>query len=405
MSETTTENKTTESDKSPTTTPTQNNAPATTGDNKSVAVTNAKANPFKAIALILESVRVSLENAKEDGKAPRWIRMVRIREFQGGSDYISKAVIPVLGGLNTAMWFLMNLTLQAKDMLTQADAAKAMWEVSSEMLNVVASDEFATAIAKVINPNAGDQTSPLSGISSVLKEVDGFVDRIPSPEDLELLGNEFFRLLSVELLPLDASDLNDKTELHINLNTTGKLRLIQMGLGTSMTVRGLGADKNGTQDITYLGSRRLIQGSSLAPKALLKWGSDPKKLDTVYEFTFTGTPSTNTAVTAKDTTTTSPTKKEDGVGADLIEVNNLLDKLGYPSDTTAQKNVFDDKLAQRLRTFQKLNGLVVNGKLDNSTINRLIHFNFETKSIERAVAYNVNKLPDGFDATKNEPVA
>lgn len=391
----------TDSNKNLQTNSSDSNPPATT-DSKALSpvVAKASANPFKAIAMVLASVRVSLENPKEEGKAPRWIRMVRIREFQGDSDYISKAVIPVLGGLNTAMWFLMDLTLKAKDMLAQADAAKAMWEVSSEMLTVVASDDFSTAIAQVINPDAGKQTSPLSGIRDVIGKVDGFVDRIPSPEDLELLGNEFFRLLSVELLPLDATDLNDKTELHLNLNTTGKLRLIQMGLGKSMTVRGLGADKGGTQDITYLGSRRLIQGSTPAPKALLKWGSDPKKLDTVYEFTFTGTPATGTEVS-----TTTPAKKEDGVGADLIEAHNLLDKLGYPAETTAVKNTFDEALAKRLRTFQKLNGLVVNGKLDNSTINRLMHFNFETKSIERAVAYNATKLPEGFDNSKNEPVA
>jgi hypothetical protein len=56
----------------------------------------ARANPFRAIALLLKSVRESLEGVKRTGQAPRWVRIARIRNFQGGTDYISKGVIPAI---------------------------------------------------------------------------------------------------------------------------------------------------------------------------------------------------------------------------------------------------------------------------------------------------------------------
>jgi murein L,D-transpeptidase YcbB/YkuD len=78
-----------------------------------------------------------------------------------------------------------------------------------------------------------------------------------------------------------------------------------------------------------------------------------------------------------------------------------LEKSGYLEPAIADKTVFGDDLAKRLRTFQKLNGLTVNGKLDNSTLNRLMNFNFESNSIERAVPYDASKLPAGFDNSKD----
>jgi hypothetical protein len=355
------------------------NPPAVVDSNKAVVSTaDAKANPFKAIALLLGAVRESLEGVKTAGKAPRWIRIVRIREFQGGSDYISKAVIPAVNGFSTALLHLMNLTLQAKDLLAQADSAKALWEVSADLLKTVTTDEFATSIAQVYDPAITNTTNPLSSVGSAIDVVSKFVDRIPSPEDLELIGGELFRLLSIELLPLDESGLGKTTEKHVNINTSGKLRLIQLGLNSTITVRGLGTDKKGEFPVIYLGSRRLWKTADLPVKAIAQWG-DAKKAETVYEFNFT-------AATE---------------GADLTEANDLLEKLGYIEPAVGNKKAFTDELAKRLRTFQVINGLTVNGKLDNSTINRLLHFNFETKSIQRAIAFEAGKLPTGFDNSKD----
>jgi hypothetical protein len=363
------------------------NPPAVVDSNKAVvSAADAKANPFKAIALLLESVRESLEGVKTAGKAPRWIRIVRIREFQGSGDYISKGVIPAVNGFSTALLHLMNLTLQAKDLLAQADSAKALWEVSADLLKTVTTDEFATSIAQVYDPAITNTTNPLSSVGSAIDVVSKFVDRIPSPEDLELIGGELFRLLSIELLPLDESGLGKTTEKHININTSGKLRLIQMGLKSAITVRGLGTDKKGELPVIYLGSRRLWKTADLPTKAVAQWG-DAKKAETVYEFNFAAT--------------------TEGEGADLTEANDLLEKLGYvePAVAAGNKKAFTDELAKRLRTFQVINGLTVNGKLDNSTINRLLHFNFETKSIQRAIAFEAGKLPNGFDNSKDIPAS
>jgi hypothetical protein len=336
-----------------------------------VPAADAKANPFKFIALILDSVLTSLEGIKEQTKAPRWIRIVRIREFQGEGDYISKAVIPAVNGFSTALLHLMNLTLQAKDMLFQADSAKALFEVSAEMLKTVTTDEFALAIAQAIDPETSNTTNPLSGVGGAIDVVGKFVDRVPSPEDLDLIGGILFKLLSIELLPLDESGLGETTETHININTSGKLRLIQLGLNSPITIRGLGKDKKGEYTVTYLGSRRLWKTANLPKKAVAKWENE-----TVYELDATE-------------------------GADLVEVNDLLEKSGYVDPAVANKKAFGDELAKRLRTFQAVNGLTINGKLDNSTINRLLHFNFETKSIERAIAFDAAKLPTGFDNSKD----
>jgi hypothetical protein len=219
----------------------------------------------------------------------------------------------------------------------------------------------------------------LGGASNVIKEVGKFVNRVPSPEDLELIGGELFRLLSIELLT-DDKGLGKSTENHININKSGKLRLIQMGLSKPIKIRGLGKNKEGEQDITYLGSRRLWKTADLPDKTLAQWPElgDTKK-ETVYEFVF--------AAATK--------------GVDLVETNDLLEKSGYLEPAIADKTVFGDDLAKRLRTFQKLNGLTVNGKLDNSTLNRLMNFNFESNSIERAVPYDASKLPAGFDNSKD----
>ena len=336
---------------------------------------DANANPFKAIALLLKSVRESLEGAKEGtGQAPRWVRIARIRNFQGDTDYISKGVIPAVdSGLAFSILYLTHLTLQAKDLLFQADAAKALVEVSGEMLITVTQDEFAQALTEVVGQKG--VSNPLSGAGGVIKTVLSFADKIPGPEDLDLIGKQLYGLLCVELL-VDKTGLGKTTEQHVDMKASGKLRLLEMALNKSIKIRGLGKDKSGEQDIKFLGGRRVWQAAAteLPAKAVGKWG-EGQAVETIYEFTFTG--------------------------EDIEETNNLLEKLGYAEPAPADKKVFGAELARRLRRFQTLNGLKVTGELDNPSLNRLMHLDYDAKTLERAKPFDATQLPTNFDDTKN----
>ncbi|PZN72753.1 MAG: hypothetical protein DM484_24065 [Candidatus Methylumidiphilus alinenensis] len=331
------------------------------------------ANPFKAIALLLQSVRQSLEGIKNTGQAPRWVRIARIRGYQGETDYISKAVIPAVDkGLAYTILYLSHLTLMARDLLFQADAAKALVEVSGDMLKTVTTQEFSKSLADVVGQKG--VTNPLAVAGGSIDTVISFVDKIPEPADLDLIGKELYGLLCVEQLPLDEAGLGRATESHLNITASGKLRLLQMALNKPITIRGLGKDKSGEQDITFLGGRRVWQAAELPAKALGLWG-EGSDAETLYEFAF--------------------------VGQDIEEANNLLEKLGYVEPAVIEKKVFGDALACRLRRFQKINELTVTGKLDNPSLNRLMHLNFDTKTLERAKPFDATQLPQGFDDTQN----
>ena len=352
--------------------PNTSNLPVATGTGLTPAEANA--NPFKAIALLMQSVRESLEGIKRPGQAPRWVRIARIRDYQGETDYISKGVIPAVDkGLAFTIVYLSYLTLQAKDLLFQADAAKALVEVSGEILKTVTKDEFTQSLAEVVGQKG--VSNPLSGAGGVIDTVMTFVDKIPEPEDLELIGKELYGLLCVEQLPLDENGLGKATEKHINMMTSGKLRLLEMALNKSIKIRGLGKDKNGEQDVAFLGGRRLWEAAAadLPAKAAGQWG-EGNDVETIYEFAY--------------------------AGEDIEEANNLLEKMGYVEPAVTDKKVFDALLGRRLRRFQKLNELTVTGKLDNPTLNRLMHLNFDTKSLERAKPFDAAQL-QGFDDTKN----
>lgn len=346
--------------------------PATGVDAASIPA-NTHTNPFKAIALLLQSVRQSLEGIKHTGQAPRWVRIARIRGYQGETDYISKAVIPAVDkGLAYAILYLGHLTLMARDLLFQADAAKALVEVSGEMLKTVTTEEFTKSLADVVGQKA--VANPLGFAGGAIDTVISFVDKIPEPADLDLIGKELYSLLCVEQLPLDEVGLGRASESHLNIAASGKLRLLQMALNKPITIRGLGKDKTGEQDITFLGGRRVWQAGELPVKVLGQWG-EGSETETIYEFSF--------------------------LGQDIEEANNLLEKLGYVEPAVADKKAFDNAMACRLRRFQKLNDLAVTGKLDNPTLNRLMHLNFDSKSLERAKPFDATQLPQGFDDTQN----
>jgi hypothetical protein len=335
------------------------------------------ANPFKAVALLLKSVRTALENPREGKQTPRWVRIGRIRNFQGETDSISTILIPAVDGFTFAMFYLGDLTLRAKDLLIQADAATALVEVSAELLKTITTDEFASSLSAIVGEEK--VSNPLKDGGTYINKAVDIVKRVPTPEDLDVMGAELYALLCIEQLPLGDANI-DKAERHLDINKSGKLRLLQLALSKPVRVRGLGKSKTGEQNITYLGARRVFQApaAGLPGKAKGFWGPNKDSEEVIYEFDFA----------------------TEQTGKDIEEANNLLESLGFVEPASSDKKVFDDKLAQRLRRFQKINGLQITGALDNSTLNRLTHLNFETKTLERAKPFNAADL-QGFDDTKN----
>ncbi|WP_148717122.1 peptidoglycan-binding domain-containing protein [Chitinolyticbacter meiyuanensis] len=320
-------------------------------------------NPFRALALLLEAVRTSLESSKAPSKAPRWVRIVRVREFK--DDVIAGGVSKTVDVLVTALGYLQRFSLDATDLLIQGDAAKALVEVSAEFIKKATSKEFVNALELAIGqePSA---SAPIPDVGSVIDKIVAIADKVPEPEDLEVIGRELYKLLSIDLKTSE-DDLAAATTDHVLIETTGKLRLLQWGLGNTFKLQNFGKGATPSEAVlTSLGSRRvwLATNAKLPQRTIGKWG-DANNQETVFELQFAG----------------------DKAGADIAEANTILDGLGYPVPSGLDRKVFSDKFAERLKAFQKINGLELSGKLDKATLNRLLHLDTETQSLKRAKRY------------------
>lgn len=335
-------------------------------------------NPFRAVAILLDGARVALESKKRPEQAPRWIRVVRVREFS--EDAIAKVVIQAMGGLVTAIAYLQRFTLDAKDLLIQGDAAKALVEVSAEFLRTATSKEFINSLELAVGQPAG--SSPISAdVSTVLDKILQVADKVPEPEDLVVVGAALYKLLSIELAPLGEASLNTTTTAHVVAEHTGKLRLMQFAFDQTFKLQNFGKGASTSSvEVGRLGARRLWEtpAASLPVKSVGKFGEAPNQ-ETIWELDFSG----------------------DKLGVDVQDVSSILDALGYPTPANSSAKEFNAALAARLRTFQQINELTVTGKLDNATLNRLMHLDYDAKNLKRAKRYKAELLPQGFDASKN----
>ncbi|WP_295455123.1 peptidoglycan-binding domain-containing protein [uncultured Thiodictyon sp.] len=352
-------------------------------DHKADPKADPKANPFQTVALLLQAVRTSLDGVRQQPQAPRWVRIARIRGFQSENDYISTGVIPVVEGFIKGIGYLAKLTLDAKDLLFQADAAKALVEVSAALLTEVTKDEFYAALLAV----AGQQpaSNPLSDVGGVIAKAVEIADKVPSPEDLKTIGKELFLLLRIDQRPLNEQGLDSTTQTHLEIATTGKLRLLSFALDKPFTVRGLGRNK-AELAVTRLGSRRVWEASAdkLPVRSLGTFGEDEAK-ETVFDLGFA----------------------DANAGKDIAEANALLETLGYtePAVAEAEKTVFGAALARRLRRFQKVNGLPITGALDVPTINGLLNLDSKAQDLVRSKPYDATVLTNFNDSKNPTPPA
>ena len=352
-------------------------------------------NPFQLIAYLLFKVRHSLEDVEEAGRAPRWVRMARVRQAQGSTDIIGKGVKLGINGFAESLSYMLELSLDLKELLLQTDAGKALVEVSADLIMTATSEEFQNGVRALVGqPPGGDS---LAGVSDAIGEIKKYMEYIPEPDDVDGMGHELYRLLCIEQLaiPLKADGKVDETQIpasssdHVVMQNSGKLRLMQWALDSGTTTHGLGPKNNPESDkyaLTRMGGRRLWQTdtANLPTSSLVKWAGNGAP-ETMVEFFY-------------------DTREEDSKRmVDLVEVHTLLDKLGYKADplvTTEEQQKFTTKLVKMLRQFQKVNDLPVNGMLDNATLNRLMHLDFVSKNIARAKPFDETRLEPSVDDLK-----
>ena len=80
-------------------------------------------------------------------------------------------------------------------------------------------------------------------------------------------------------------------------------------------------------------------------------------------------------------------------GIDVQDANSILEALGYATPVVPDRKIFGDEFAGRLRAFQQINDIPVSGKLDNPTLNRLFHLDFDAKNLKRAKRFKADALP------------
>lgn len=343
------------------------NLPATTDDGRAD-------NPFRTVAILLDGVRVALESSKRQDQAPRWVRVVRVREFR--DDAIAKGVMKAMDVLTLAVAYLQRFTLDANDLLIQGDAAKALVEVSAEFVKTATSKQFINALEVAVGQDPSPD-SPIPDVGNIMDKIVQIADKVPEPDDLKVIGAALYKLLGIEQAPLDEAKLGAATESHIVLERTGKLRLVQFAFDQNFRLQNFGKGASQSSlDVNRLGARRLWEATDdkLPAKSVGKFGEAPD-VETIWELDFS----------------------TDKKGIDVQELNSVLEALGYTEPAVDDRKKFSPALTGRLRTFQQLNELPLSGALDNATLNRLFHLDFDTKNLKRAKRYKADALPKGFD--------
>ncbi len=346
-------------------------------------------NPFQLLAYILFKVRHSLEDQEGD-RAPRWIRISRARVAQGESDYIGRGVKVAINGFAEALSYMAELTLDLKEVLLQTDAAKALAEVSLDLIRAATDDNFVNGVRALVGEPPGD--NPLSVVGTTLDDINRYLGYIPEPEDLEGLGHELYRLLSVEQLALprdndlevDENAIGPDTSSHLDIASSGKIRWLEWAFAEGLTTHGLGtreSPESESYELFRFGSRRLWQtGNDNLPESSIGVHRNGDDSETVFEFFYDEHEQT-----------------ADNRTLDLVEAHDLLEKLGYTTPAVTDKRVFGAALTARLQRFQAVNELPITGALDNETINRLMNFDFRAKNLARAKPFDANSIPDDID--------
>ncbi len=361
-------------------------------------------NPFDALAYLLFSVRWSLETQGERS-LPRWVRIARARKYAkngeavSATNFLAHGSRVITNGLGEGASGMVKLVIFLREMLEQADSMVAIAEVGLQLVKTAASPAFTNAVKNIYNeapdmdgnapsgdnmndwlPNFDGGAGGGNKVTETIEKVEGWLRYVPSPEDLDRIGQELYYLLCIVQKAHDEdSDAQTAGEImkvsadHIDIGSrqTGKIRLMQWAFNEPTAVYGGEYESN--IDLLEFGSRRIWKDADMANLPIASKASYENDTKTVEIFDF-------------DTSD----------NQDLDETKTLLLALDYDksqvidvsdnkvSDPLTLTGEYNEHMRIALFEFQKVNGLDASGKLDNATINRLLNLDFDKKNVCKA---------------------
>jgi hypothetical protein len=279
------------------------------------------------------------------------------------------------------MGYFTELTLRAFDLLKDIDGAKALVEVGAEMLETICSDNMVRSIAYSVGAESpppegqAEDTSfdnPLQSVVGPVRAAKNVLRYVPGYEDVLCVGRELFNLMKIDQKE-KADVVNGKYEVHVNWESSGKLRLISWARDKPIPIfAGQTSFYTFTElpGITYLG-RRLIGDVD-------KPDEKDVRLTVTWPSKYESTRSESWNVYGLDYS------KPDNLKIDTNEVDKMLTELQYTP--TGKK----DDLKNRLTQFQINNSLdedggSIEGELDLHTIHRLMNMDYKNQNLKRAI--------------------
>ena len=323
---------------------------------------------FDTMGLLVMFVRMSLEGNSEGSPLPRYQRILRINSVvvenddsfvnKVAKDFIKPTVSIISEGLIRAVNSLIDLTIDAKDLITATDSLVAEGEVMLNLIKRVAEEQILQSLALAVDPHgdlydAGRFKMPPE-VAENLSKAEDFLANFPTPDDLDFLGHELYRLACIIHKAVDVPDID----------AMGKVRILQFGFKKNWDSYTDSTDKN--EDLTEdLGKRSLLK---LAPKT----GPDFTNLTTDNV--------SNNGILLYEI-------GDDFAAKDQEDAIKLLGLLGYNSGL----------YKKRIQEFQYINKIPVSGVFDDATVNRLFNLDIEKQNLKRALKRNSSVDNVGFD--------
>ena len=126
------------------------------------------------------------------------------------------------------------LTLDIEELLIQTDAAKALSETGLKLIDAATDQTFQDGLARLLGVSVSS-LSALQEINDAIQQTKGFLDAIPEPEDVYVMGAELYQLLCFDQEPFPRDPVSNDIILtdpalsatqHLRMDTTGKIRLM-----------------------------------------------------------------------------------------------------------------------------------------------------------------------------------
>lgn len=328
---------------------------------------NLFSGPFDLIAYLLMQLRMKLEEKDTFGN-PTYIRILNINNEEQHLKPISDAVEKSVEYFSFFVSKLHHLTLQAQEILNQVDSFKSIYGVQIRLTTEFL--EYTDVISKFFKMIAG-KNDPGNEVGNFvsdayidgLKDMEEFLETIPSPEDLGRIGEEIYRLIAIVHKMQGEHRLPD-------VNQTGKIRMVYWSFDwkEDNLCWPLEYPNDKSSKVVRFGKNSLLNAATRDGGTFNHYYEDPQFNKKVKLYTF---------------------DKDTDKDQDLKEAVELLKALGYVAANTTVSKTFEVEIAglkKALMSFQYNNELPVTGLIDNDTMNRLLNLDFEGRNIKRAKA-------------------